>query len=99
MKIMKWYHPVKTIDDGEAKFQGISVMTYWLKKILTDVINNQSYQEKNINIHRKTDLKNFKTTTRMNLILAPEYTSFSETFQLDKQEPDKIDRNEGREKL
>lgn len=41
---MKWYHAVKTIDDGQAKYQGISVMTYWLKKILTDVINNESYR-------------------------------------------------------
>lgn len=82
---MKWYHAVKTIDDGQAKYQGISVMTYWLKKILTDVINNESYRQKNINIHRKTYLKSSKPTTLMSLVRIPSNSVLSDTFDFEKQ--------------
>lgn len=34
-------HTIKVIDDGESKFEGLSIINLWLKKILLDVIDNK----------------------------------------------------------
>lgn len=49
------------IDDGESKFEGLSIINLWLKKILLDVIDNKNRKYRRENRRMVPDDENLSS--------------------------------------
>lgn len=45
IKMRKWINVIKSIDDGQSRLQGVSVINFWLKKVLLDIVGNDDQNE------------------------------------------------------